>query len=61
MEHRLGVTYGGVDAGQVGAGDRVDENRPCSGPAELDQVGTLAVAITRGAFGIDRDGSLAVG
>ena len=61
VQHRLGVAYGGVDAGQVGAGDRVDEHRACSATAELDQVGTLAVAVTGGAFGIDGDGSLTAG
>ena len=31
------------------------------GAAELDQVGALAVAVAGGAFGIDRDRSLAAG
>ncbi len=61
VQHRLGVVQRGVDAGQVGAGDGVDEHRARSGPAELDQVGALPVAITRGALGVDRDGPRALG
>ena len=61
VQHRLGVFQRGVDAGQVGAGDRVDEHRARSGAAELDQVGALPVAITRGALGVDRDGPRALG
>ena len=61
VQHRLGVFQRGVDAGQVGAGDGVDEHRARSGPAKLDQVGALPVAVTRGALGVDRDGSRARG
>ena len=61
MQHRFGVAQGGVDAGQLRAGDRVDEHCARSGAAELDQIGTLAVAVAGGTFGIDRDGSLAEG
>ena len=61
VQHRLGVLQRGVDAGQLGAGDRVDEHGARSGAAQLDQVGALAVAEAGRAFGVDRDGSLAVG
>jgi hypothetical protein len=46
VQHRLGTIHSGVDAGQLGAGDRIDEYRPCSGAAELDQVSTLAITVT---------------
>ena len=46
VQHRLGILQRGVDARQVGAGDRVDEHRARSGAAELDQVGALPVAVT---------------
>ncbi len=61
VQHRLGIRQRGVDAGQIGAGNRVDKHRTRSRAAELDQVGALPVAVTRGALGVDRDGSLAPG
>ena len=45
----------GVDAGQVGAGDGIDEYRAGAAAAELDQEGPVPVAEARGAFGVDGD------
>ena len=42
-------------AAEVGQRDRVDERRADAVAAQLHQVGALAVAVARGAFGVDGD------
>ena len=61
VQHPLRAGQGLAEAGQVGAGDGVDERGAGALAAQLDEVGTLAVAVAGGALGIDGDGSGAGG
>ena len=60
VQHRLGRRQRRVQAGQVGAADRVDQHGAEPGPAELDQEGPLAVAEAGGTLGVHRYRPLAV-
>jgi hypothetical protein len=61
VQHPLGVGDGGAQTRQVGAADGVDQCGPRSGPAQLDQIGPLSVAVAGGALGVDGDGAVARG
>ena len=60
MQDGFRVLQCGVHTGEHGAGDGIDKHRARAGAAELDQVGALSVAVSRGSFGIDRDGPVAL-
>ena len=53
VQHPLGVGDGLVEGAQVGQRQRVDQRRAGAGPAQLHQVGALAVAVAGGALGVD--------
>ena len=55
MQHPLVLGDGPAEGAEVGQLARVDEHRPHVGPAQLDEVGSLAVAVARGPLGVDRD------
>ena len=52
MDDGLHVGQRVVDAGQVGAGNGVDEHGASAGAAELDKEGPVPVAETRGPLGV---------
>ena len=55
VQHGLGIGQRAVDAGQVGAGDRVDQHRARAAAPELDQERPVPVAEAGGTLGVDRD------
>ena len=61
VQHPLGVGDRGGELVQVRAADRVDQPGAGALAAQLDQVGPLAVAVARGALGVDGDRSGAGG
>ena len=59
VQDPLGGTDRLVERGEVGAADRVDQPGAGALAAHLHEVGALAVAVARGALGVDRDRALA--
>jgi hypothetical protein len=57
VEHPLGIRQSLIDGAEVRASHRIDQRRSGTGAAQLNQVRTLAVAITRRALGVDGDGT----
>ncbi len=55
VQHPLVLGDGPAEGAEVGQLTRVDEHRAHVGPAQLDEVGALAVAVAGGALGVDRD------
>ena len=58
VQHPLGPVEDVGQAGQVEAGDRVQQHDGAVGPAQLDQVGGLPVAVAGRALGVDGDRAL---
>lgn len=57
MQHPLDSGDGLAEAGEVGAGDGIDERGARALAAQLHQIGALAVSVPGRAFGVHGDGA----
>jgi hypothetical protein len=57
VQHPFDVGEDGAEVGQIGTGDRVNDGGAGPDAPQLDKVGPLAIAISRGTLCVDGDWS----